>query len=69
MSIDLDILIYECRKSKINFCLSKRMSMIYIDMSGVPIWKRALKMKEFVLWEDDINQLRDLISAYDLCKK
>jgi hypothetical protein len=45
------------------------MGMIYIDMSGIPIWKRALKMKEFVLWEDDIDQLRDLISAYDLCKK
>jgi len=45
------------------------MGMVYIDMSGVPIWKRALKMKEFVLWEEDINQLRDLISAYDLHKK
>ena len=65
----MDELIYECRKSKINFCLSKRMGMIYIDMSKLSLLQRAFKVKEFVLWEEDIDNLRALLSAYDLHKK
>jgi hypothetical protein len=50
-----------CRKSKIKFCLDNRIGLIYIDMTNIPWWKRLFKVKEFVLWQEDIENLKLLL--------
>ena len=66
--INIDNIIYECRRNKINFCLDDQLAMIYIDMSKLSLWERTTRKKEFVLWKRDIEGLRELIRAYDLVK-
>lgn len=58
-------LIVECKKSNIKFCLDNRIGLIYIDMSKIPWWKRLFKIKEFVLWQHDIQNLKSLIELND----
>lgn len=59
-------IILECKKSNIKFCLDNRIGLMYIDMSNLPWWKRLLKIKEFVLWQSDIDNLKSLIELNDL---
>jgi hypothetical protein len=59
------VLLQLFRKSKIKFCMEKDIGMIYIDMSGLTWWERAFKKKEFVLWENDIEEMRKFLIAYD----
>lgn len=65
----MDELIYECRNNKINFTLDKRIGMITIDMTKLPWWKRAFAKKQFVLWDTDIQCLKEFIIAYETCEK
>lgn len=64
----MDLLVHECRSSKLKFCLDKGIGMLYLDMSKLPLWKRALAKKEFVLWQSDIESMREFVKAYDQCK-
>lgn len=67
-SLSINDMIYKCRKSRINFCLDKGLGMISLDMSRLPWWERAFKKKEFVLWREDIDSMREFVKAYDECK-
>lgn len=63
----VDEVVYRCRKSRINFCLDKGMGMVSLDMSAMPWWERAFRRKEFVLWKEDMEGLREFVKAYDEC--
>ena len=58
-------LIYELRNSNIKFCLDQSFPMMYIDMGKMSLWRRLFKKKEFVLWDEDIEALREFIKLYD----
>lgn len=66
-STGIDDIVHRCRKSRINFCLDKGMGMVWLDMSALPWWERAFRRKEFVLWKEDMDGLREFVKAYEEC--
>lgn len=54
-------LVYESRNKKIRFCYDKTMCIMIINTQKLPWWKRLIGRQEYMLWQEDLDQLREIL--------